>query len=95
MLNNQDSTLSGGSDFLQRWFTAVEALTPQESADILTRTSRDEFVRFMRQTLPPEESHALTDSQLHALHEAMCERLHAKAGGSAGSWEGSMPAGQA
>ena len=40
----------------------------------------------MRQMLPPQNSHALTDAQLHALHEAMCERLYAKAGHT-GVWE--------
>ena len=65
------------------------------AAGILTRTSRGLFVRCLRQVLPPEDSHALTDSQLHALHEAMCERLYAKAGGRADAWEVSRPAGQA
>jgi hypothetical protein len=50
------------------------------AAGILTRTSRGLYVQCMRQLLPPEDSHTLTDAQLHALHDAMCERLHAKAG---------------
>jgi len=66
-----------------------------EAARILTRTSRGLFVRCMRQLPPPEDSQTLTDAHLHALHEAMCERLHAKAGGRTGAWEVSRPAGQA
>jgi hypothetical protein len=65
------------------------------AAGILTRTSRGLFVRCMRQVLPPEDSYTLTDAQLHPLHEAMCERLHAKAGSRTGAWEVSRPAGQA
>lgn len=68
------------SDFLQSWFAAVDQLTPQESAGILTCTSEANFVKAMRRLLPPEESAAITDAQLHALHEAMCERLQAKVG---------------
>jgi len=77
---SHDAQPSGGSEFLHRWFAAIEDSSPQEAAGILTRTSRGLFVQCMRQMLPPEDSHALTDAQLHALHEAMCERLHAKAG---------------
>ena len=92
---SHDAEPSGGSEFIHRWFAAIEDLSPQEAAGILARTSRSLFVRCMRRVLPPEDSHALTDSQLHALHAAMCERLHAKAGGRTGAWEVSMSAGQA
>lgn len=92
---NQDNNAAGRSEFFQRWFAAVEALSPEESANILVRTSREEFVRFMRRTLPPEEAHSLTDSDLHALHDAMCERLQAKAREALDSWESSAPAGRA
>jgi hypothetical protein len=92
---SHDAEPSGGSEFMHRWFAALEDLSPQEAAGILTRTSRGLFVQCMRQMLPPADSHALTDAQLHVLHEAMCDRLHAKAGGRAGAWEVSRPAGQA
>jgi len=92
---SHDAQPSGESKFLRRWFAAIEDLSPQEAAGILTRTSQGLFVQCMRQLLPPEDSHALTDAHLHALHEAMCDRLHAKAGGRAGAWEISAPAGQA
>jgi hypothetical protein len=92
---SHDAELSGGSEFLHRWFAALEVLSPQGAAGILTRTSRGVFVHCMRQLLPSEDSHALTDAQLHVLHEAMCERLHAKARGRTGAWEVSAPAGQA
>jgi hypothetical protein len=84
---SHDAQPSGGSEFLHRWFAAIEVLSPQEAAGILTRTSQGLFVRCMQELLPPEDSHTLTDAQLHALHEAMCKRLHAKAGGSTGAWE--------
>jgi hypothetical protein len=86
---------SGGSEFMHQWFAAIEVLSPQEAAGILTRTSRGLFVHCLRQVLPPADSHALTDAQLHALHEAMCDRLHVKARGRTGAWEVSAPAGQA
>ncbi|TMQ31667.1 MAG: hypothetical protein E6K65_00460 [Nitrospirae bacterium] len=92
---SHDAQPSGGSEFIHRWFAAIEVLSPQEAARILTRTSRGLFVRCMRQLPPPEDSQTLTDAHLHALHEAMCERLHAKAGGRTGAWEVSRPAGQA
>ena len=92
---SHDAQPFGGSAFLHQWFAAIEVLSPEEAAGILTRTSRGLFVQCMRQLLPPEDSHTLTDAQLHALHAAMCERLHAKAGGRTGAWEVSMPAGQA
>jgi hypothetical protein len=92
---SHDAQPFGGSEFMHRWFAAIEGLSPEEAAGILTGTSRGLFVQCMRQVLPPEDSHALTDAHLHALHEAMCERLHAKAGGRAGAWEVSAPAGQA
>jgi hypothetical protein len=81
------------SEFLRRWFAAVDQLTHQESTDILTRTSEANFVKVMRLLLPPEESAAITDPQLRALHHTMCERLQARA--SLGSWEGSAPVGRA
>jgi len=83
------------SDFLRRWFAAVEDLTPQESVGILTRTSAAVFVTFMREVLPPDDSRALTDAHLQALHITMCERLEVRAGPVLGSWERSAPAGQA
>jgi hypothetical protein len=46
---NHDTQPSGGSAFLHRWFTAIEDLSPQEAAGILTRTSRGLFVHCMRQ----------------------------------------------
>jgi hypothetical protein len=58
----------------------IENLSPEESGDLLMLTSIDEFVRFMRQALPPEEAQRVTDAQLQLLHKAMCERLQAKAG---------------
>ena len=83
------------SEFMRWWFAAVDQLSPEESAGILTRTSEAEFVKVMRMLLPPEESKVITDAQLHILHDAMCERLQAKAGKTVDSWEGSAPAGQA
>jgi hypothetical protein len=74
--------------------SAIETLSAQESGDLLMLTSLEEFVGFMRRTLPPEEAAVLTDSQLRALHQAMCERLQAKAGMALDLWESSRPAGQ-
>jgi hypothetical protein len=62
---------------------------------ILTRTSTAVFVMFMREVLPPDESRALTDAHLRALHATMCERLEVRAGTVLGSWERSAPVGQA
>lgn len=73
----------------------IEKLSPHECADLLLLTSREEFVSFMRRTLPSEEARAFTDADLYALHEAMCERLRAKAGAAVDSWEGTVQAGQA
>jgi hypothetical protein len=73
----------------------MEKLSPEESGDLLMLTSLEEFVRFMRRTLPAEEAAVLTDSQLRALHAAMCERLQAKAGTALDLCESSRPAGQA
>lgn len=93
MNQRHDAIIESG--FLQCWFAAVDQLTPQESADILTRTSEANFVKAMRRLLPPEESRAVTDAQLHALHDAMCTRLQAKVGTMMDSWEGLPAAGQA
>jgi hypothetical protein len=41
---SHDAQPSGGSEFLHRWFAAIEVLSPEEAAGILTRTSRDLFV---------------------------------------------------
>lgn len=83
------------SEFLRRWFAAIDQLTPQESAGILTRTSTAEFVKVMRLLLPPEDSRALTDAELHALHATMCERLEVRSRTALGSWERSAPVGRA
>jgi hypothetical protein len=45
---SHDAEPSGGSEFLHRWFAAIEDLSPQEAAGILTRTSRGLFVQCMR-----------------------------------------------
>jgi|CXWL01.1.fsa_nt_gi hypothetical protein len=90
-----DRSLPSQSEFLRRWFAAVDQLTPQEAADILTRTSTAEFVKVMRLLLPPEDSRALTDAELRALHATMCERLEVRSRTALGSWERSAPVGRA
>jgi len=57
----------------------IERLTPTACRDILTLMSQEEFVWFMRRTLPPEELERLTDRHLHVLHAELCKALQAKA----------------
>jgi len=74
-------------DFLQRWFAALEQLTPQESARILAGTTVESFTQHLQISLPPEEFGRLTAEQIREAHEAMCERLFVKAGSVTNSLE--------
>lgn len=68
-------------DFLQRWFVALEQLTPQESASILAGTTVECFTQHLRISLPPDEFGQLTAEQIEEAHEAMCDRLFVKSSG--------------
>lgn len=75
-------------DFLQRWFAALEQLTPQESASILVGTTVESFTELLTASLPLEEFSQLTAEQIEEVHGAMCERLFVSAGGRACQQQG-------
>ena len=45
---SHDAQPSGGSEFIHRWFAAIEEISPHEAAGILLRISQVVFVRCMR-----------------------------------------------
>jgi len=45
---SHDAQPSGGSEFIHRWFAAIEEISPHEAAGILLHISQVVFVRCMR-----------------------------------------------
>ena len=81
--------------FYRRWMRAADAMSPHESAEMLTCSSRQLFVGMLR-TLRAEDCAPFTDAQLQELYEAVWKRLEVKAGKGLSSFlEGSSSAGQA
>jgi|CXWL01.1.fsa_nt_gi hypothetical protein len=82
------------TEFFRRWMRAADAMSPQESAAMLTCASQHLFVGMLR-TLRAEDCAPFTDTQLQELYRAVWNRLESKAGKSVELFEGLAPTGNA